>query len=74
MLGTSFFKAPEILLEQPYDHKVDLYSAFVLYYELLTGVPPCYIELTEDKAANNIRLSKEILSNIGRIYDPQYIK
>ncbi|KAL2312224.1 Serine/threonine-protein kinase psk1 [Schizosaccharomyces pombe] len=39
-VGTEEYCAPEILLEQPYDHAVDWWSMGILIFDLLTGSPP----------------------------------
>jgi len=38
--GTPGFIAPEILLNQNYDLKVDVFSIGVILYILMTGTPP----------------------------------
>ncbi|KAF2076348.1 hypothetical protein CYY_002354 [Polysphondylium violaceum] len=38
--GTPLYLAPEILKEQPYDHKADLWSLGILLYQLVTGKLP----------------------------------
>lgn len=37
--GTPGYVAPEILLDNPYDFKIDIYSLGALLYVMLTGKP-----------------------------------
>ena len=38
--GTPDYIAPEIMLELEHDHRCDLWSSGIFFYELITGVPP----------------------------------
>ena len=38
--GTPIFKAPELFLQQTYDVKIDIWSAGVVFYMMLTGDLP----------------------------------
>ncbi|KAI9290597.1 Pkinase-domain-containing protein [Neoconidiobolus thromboides FSU 785] len=38
--GTTEYMAPEILMEQSYDHSVDWWSLGIMLYDMLTGSPP----------------------------------
>ena len=39
-IGTIMYMAPEIIMEKPYDEKVDLWSAGVILFNLITGGEP----------------------------------
>lgn len=40
VLGSPLYMAPEIIKEQPYDNRVDIWSMGVIAYILLSGRPP----------------------------------
>ena len=40
VLGSPLYMAPEIILEEPYDEKVDIWSVGVITFILLSGRPP----------------------------------
>ena len=56
MVGSRYTKAPEILIKDKYSQKIDLYSAMLVFYEMLTGLPAFYIppsdKLTSEQADN----------------------
>lgn len=65
--GTYEYMAPEIVKEEAYDEKVDIWSLGVLLYELLHGKSP-YIDNTTDNKTNNVNL--EIL--LSKIKNNRY--
>ena len=44
MKGTPLYIAPEIILEKPYNHKIDVWSFGVIIYQFYTGIPPFYAD------------------------------
>jgi eukaryotic-like serine/threonine-protein kinase len=40
IMGTPGFIAPEMYLSEAFDHRIDLFAAGVVFYQLLAGVPP----------------------------------
>eukprot|EP00043_Microstomoeca_roanoka_P006873 m.66704 g.66704 ORF g.66704 m.66704 type:complete len:805 (-) comp13603_c0_seq1:302-2716(-) len=42
--GTPLYMAPELIKEQPYDHRADLWSLGCILYELAFGSPPYYTD------------------------------
>lgn len=52
--GTAGFIAPEVLLKQPYDTKVDMWALGVILYMLLSGLPP-FFEETQEELFDRIR-------------------
>ena len=40
--GTPLYMSPELVQEQPYDHRADLWSLGIILFELFAGQPPFY--------------------------------
>jgi fused len=40
--GTPLYMSPELVQEQPYDHRADLWSLGIILFELFVGQPPFY--------------------------------
>ncbi|KAF1755455.1 hypothetical protein GCK72_022024 [Caenorhabditis remanei] len=40
MCGSPLYMAPEVIMEQPYDSKADLFSVGAVFFQCLTGKPP----------------------------------
>ncbi|HEY5946421.1 MAG TPA: protein kinase [Kofleriaceae bacterium] len=40
IVGTPAYLAPEVLRQEPFDHRVDVYAVACLAYELIAGAPP----------------------------------
>lgn len=63
--GTPGYVAPEVLNDQPYDCKADIFSAGVILYILLTGCAPFYGESYDDVVEKNLRAKLNF--NFGEI-------
>ncbi len=53
--GTGAYMAPEQVLGAPVDGRADLYSATILFYEMLSGWTPC---LVDDKSELMVRMEQ----------------
>ncbi|CAD8098984.1 unnamed protein product [Paramecium primaurelia] len=66
--GTPGYCAPEILCNQIYDQKVDVYSLGVILYQMLTGLNPFYSKNYDDRYKLN-KESKLDYSKVKVSYD-----
>lgn len=48
-LGTSKWMAPEVIREQPYDNRVDMWSLGITIIEMMDRVPPHYLIKDEEE-------------------------
>ena len=54
VLGSPLYMPPEIVMKHKYDEKVDIWSAGVVTFILLSGKPP-FVGNTKDEVYNSIK-------------------
>lgn len=69
--GTYEYMAPEVILEKPYDFKIDCWALGILLYELLFGYPPYKAgsieEIKHEIITNDVEYSNKISKNIVKL-------
>ena len=70
LIGTMPYTAPEEILAQPRDHRVDVYSLACVLYEALVGVPPFVREREIDLLYAHIGDPRPSARARGRSFQP----
>ncbi|KAL5711828.1 calcium/calmodulin-dependent protein kinase [Ranunculus cassubicifolius] len=69
LVGTPYYVAPEVLSGRDYNEKVDVWSAGVILYIMLAGIPPFYgesaTEIFEAVLRGNLRFPTRIFHSIS---------
>ncbi|EEF40373.1 calcium-dependent protein kinase, putative [Ricinus communis] len=69
VVGTPYYAAPEVVLGREYNEKVDVWSAGVVLYVMLAGIPPFYGETVEEifeaVIRGNLRFPPRIFRNVS---------
>ncbi|KAE8684210.1 Phosphoenolpyruvate carboxylase kinase 1 [Hibiscus syriacus] len=69
LVGTPYYVSPEVVMGRPYNEKVDVWSAGVVLYVMLAGVPPFYgenaQEIFEAVLRGNLRFPSRIFRSVS---------
>ncbi|KAH0640430.1 hypothetical protein KY285_037016 [Solanum tuberosum] len=70
VVGTPYYVAPEVLAGRDYNEKVDIWSAGVILYIMLAGIPPFYGDSTEEIFEAVLRANLRFPTRIFRSVSP----
>ena len=69
IVGTPYYVAPEVLAGRDYNETVDVWSAGVILYIMLAGIPPFYgesaQEIFEAVLRANLRFPRKVFSSVS---------
>ncbi|KAG8373169.1 hypothetical protein BUALT_Bualt12G0143100 [Buddleja alternifolia] len=69
IVGTPYYVAPEVVAGRDYNEKVDVWSAGVILYIMLAGIPPFYgesaNEIFEAVLRGNLRFPRSVFSSVS---------